>query len=72
MADTVFKGVGVAGSDLKAVDLGDGKFGASVSTQTGADPAQDSIFNTGPPLKAVFLGVDGGGDPIYGVAAVIV
>ena len=69
MADTTFTMM-VPG--LKAVDLGDGTFGLSVSPITGS--GTDTVFpGTDPPIRAVDTGtVDSNGNPIYVVAAVIV
>ena len=72
MPDTVFSGVGVSGSQLKAVDNSDGTYLVSVEPEVGADPSKDVVFNTWPPLKAVYLGVDAEGNPTYAVAAELV
>ena len=60
MADTVFNGVGVDGSGLKAVDNSDGTYLVAVESVNGADAAQDTVFDTWPPLRAVYLDIDGG------------
>lgn len=71
MADTVFSGVGVAGSDLKAVDNGDGTYLVSIEAVSGADATKDLVFDTWPPLRAVYLDVGGDGLRRYGIEGVL-
>lgn len=72
MADTVFSHVGVNTGDLLAVDNGGGTYSVAISVVSGVNAAQDSVFATDPPLKAVYLGNDSNGKKRYGIAVVLV
>lgn len=55
MADTVFQKAGVNTGDLKAVDNSDGTYLMAVQSVVGTDPTKDTTFDTGPPIKAVYI-----------------